>query len=334
MRLDELTRLDTYTRLAANLASPGAAAGRLSILMYHRVLPHADPMRPSDISAATFAMQMSTLASVFTVLPIDEALHKLESGHLPVRSVCVTFDDGYRDNFDVALPILRSHGFAATVFVTSGVLGNGLMFNDAVIETARHLPTGPHDLAWLGLPLMTVFDQRSRIDLAHAVIRKLKYMVPEARDAACRRLRHGVRVRLPNDLMLKPEQVSELDRLGVAIGGHTLTHATLASLSPREAHRQIVGNRLELSQLLREPPRWFAYPNGRPDSDFTALHTKMVRDAGYEAAFTTAWGQVTREDDRLMLRRCGSFDVGPGRFVARLLRHGRQLGVPARSSLR
>ena len=331
MRFDELTRLDTYTRLAANLASPGAAAGRLSILMYHRVLPHADPMRPQDISAATFAMQMSTLASIFTVLPIDEALDQLEAGRLPARSVCVTFDDGYRDNFDVALPILRSHGFAATVFVTSGVLGDGLMFNDAVIETARQLPPGHVDLAWLGLPVMSVSDAQSRVDLAQAVIRKLKYMTPAAREAACERLRQGADVRLPDDLMLKPEQVSELERLGVAIGGHTLNHATLASLSPREAHRQIVGNRLDLSGLLRDPPRWFAYPNGRPDSDFTAVHAKMVRDAGYEGAFTTAWGQVTREDDRFLLRRCGSFDVGPGRFVARLLRHGRQSGGFSRS---
>ena len=105
-----------------SLLSPGGRRGRLSILIYHRVLARDDPFAPWGIGAEGFTAQMAALRNHFNVIPLSEAIARLRSGSLPPRAAAVTFDDGYRDNLTVALPILRRYGIPATVFVASGTM--------------------------------------------------------------------------------------------------------------------------------------------------------------------------------------------------------------------
>lgn len=326
-RSSDLFPMRTWlARVLARFGAPGAARGRLTILMYHRVLAEADPMRPHDITARTFDEQMNALARVFNVLPMNEALARLAAGTLPERTVCITFDDGYRDNVAIALPILQRLALPATFYVTTGVLGDGRMFNDTVIEALRDAPSGTLDLTWLGLPPAHLSDAASRAAAALRVIAHLKYVTLPMRDEICARMTRLTRHRLPDDLMMTPEQVTQLARTGMEIGGHTTDHVMLTAVSLDEARRQIEDNRRDLAALTGMPPDHFAYPNGRPGTDFGDEHTRIVREAGYRTAVTTAWGQVMREDDVFLLSRCGTFDVGPGRFAVRLLLHGRAQG--------
>ena len=94
---------------------------------------------------------MALLAAHFTVLPLSEAVERLARGALPARAVCVTFDDGYADNYAVAAPILPGMGSAATFFVAARYLDGGRMWNDTIIEAVRRA-TGPTlELSGLGL---------------------------------------------------------------------------------------------------------------------------------------------------------------------------------------
>ncbi|HEX8606832.1 MAG TPA: hypothetical protein VF774_29590, partial [Pseudoduganella sp.] len=86
-----------------SLLSPGGRHG-LSILIYHRVLPHKDPLFPSEVDAAEFSAQIGMLKSRFNVLPLLEAVRRAKDGTLPPRAAAITFDDGYADNAEVALP--------------------------------------------------------------------------------------------------------------------------------------------------------------------------------------------------------------------------------------
>ena len=101
-------------RTALAMFSPAGRRAKLSTLIYHRVLPEPDPLRTGDPDAATFRWQMGLLARHFNVLPLPEAARRLQDGTLPARAACVTFDDGYADNFTIALPILREAGIPAT----------------------------------------------------------------------------------------------------------------------------------------------------------------------------------------------------------------------------
>ena len=95
------------------LAWPGTQRPLLTILIFHRVLPVVDRLRPGEIDAETFRRYMSFLSRNFAVMPLIDATEKLKRGVLPQRACCVTFDDGYADNLTVALPILEALGLPA-----------------------------------------------------------------------------------------------------------------------------------------------------------------------------------------------------------------------------
>ena len=104
-----------WVRPLLELLSPAGARGRLSILIFHRVHPQLDPMFPGEMHAATFRERMGWIREWFNVLPLDDAVTALSRGMLPSRALAITFDDGYADNFTVALPILKQSRIAGDV---------------------------------------------------------------------------------------------------------------------------------------------------------------------------------------------------------------------------
>jgi peptidoglycan/xylan/chitin deacetylase (PgdA/CDA1 family) len=298
----------------------GGSDALLPILMYHRVTPEVDPMQPAVPTAAMLDAQFKALSEVFHVLPLEEAVERLYSGTLPPRSAVITFDDGYRDNYTIALPLLQRHRLTATVFVASGFLDGGRMFNDTVIEAVRRLPMGDIDLAWLGLGHSRVSDMASRHALAMQLASRIKYLEPLQRDQACERLVALADSPLPLDLMMNSEHVRELARHGVSIGGHTRNHPILSKVSCEEALREIRTDRDRLTDLLGTPPLCFAYPNGKPTLDYGLIHADAVRDIGYVAAVSTAVGVATLDAHRYQMPRFVPRERHGLSFVARMLR--------------
>jgi hypothetical protein len=153
----------------------GHAHDRLSILIFHRVLPAPDPLFPDEVDARRFDQLLALLKTCFNIVPLSEGVRGLKSGKLPPRAACITFDDGYADNAEIALPLLQKHGVKATFFVATGFLDGGRMFNDSVIETVRRAPDAL-DLRPLGLgelDLSTVEQRRAAIP---QLLGALKYL--------------------------------------------------------------------------------------------------------------------------------------------------------------
>ncbi|AKJ29877.1 polysaccharide deacetylase family protein [Caldimonas brevitalea] len=308
-------------RLGARSTYPGGCGSRLPILMYHRVVARKDPLLNDVPDAATLADQLRALSQAFTVLPLEEAVERLQAGTLPPRAACITFDDGYRDNYELALPLLQQFKLTATFFVSTGFLDGGRMFNDTVLESVRRL--GAHqriDLGEIGLGQRSVSDAASRIALADDIVAAIKYLPLERREEVCASLAGQVDTPLPDDLMMTSDQVRAMARAGMTIGGHTRHHPILARMDRDAAALEIMANRDALTSLLGAAPNCFAYPNGKPNADYTAEHMELVRQAGYRCAVSTAWGVATHEMNRYQLPRFGPPDRHPGVFVARLMR--------------
>lgn len=314
-----MSALDPLYRGAGLLATPGGRNARLSVLLYHRVLRQPDPLRPQDFDAALFDAHMQAVSRVFCVLPLDEALVRLRAGTLPARALCLTFDDGYRDNFEIACPILRRHGLTATFFIASGFLGTGRMFHDTVVESLRRLPDGMVDLAWIGLGQIAIEGDPSRAASSTRIIDALKYLPADAQAAACERLAAMAPGELPTDLMMTAEQVRSLPALGMGVGAHTHLHPILTQVAPDVAWEQIRANRDVLAALLGAPPALFAYPNGKPQIDYRAEHVEMVKRAGFDGAVTVAFGTATRATDPFQIPRFVPWDRDPARLVLRVL---------------
>jgi peptidoglycan/xylan/chitin deacetylase (PgdA/CDA1 family) len=278
-----------------------------------------DPILHDEIDAATFEQHMALLAADFNVLPLGEACAQLVRGGLPARAACITFDDGYADNEQTALPILKRFGLPATFFVSTGFSDGGVMFNDGVIEVVRCAPAGTHDLSRLGLGSYSLGDSTSRRAPIDALIGQLKYRPVRERGALVEQLAAAMHSALPKDLMMRSAQIKRLYDEGMEIGGHTVNHPILAVLSEQEARAEIVNGKRRLEEITGAPVTLFAYPNGKPGRDYGPRDVELVREAGFAAAVSTLGGVANRGSDIFQLPRFSPWDRSPRRLGVRLL---------------
>lgn len=294
----------------------------LSILIFHRVLPAPEPLLPGEMDAGRFDAVARMLKRNFRVLPLGQAVDLLEQGRLPTRALVITFDDGYADNAEVALPILRAYGLVATFFVSTGFLDGGRMFNDTVIEAVRASRRDAVDLGEFGLgraPLSTVDDRRAVIA---ALLPVVKYLAPVDRGAAIERIHAAMgRPPLPAGPMMRRSQIQDLYRAGMEIGAHTVNHPILTTLPSDAAEAEIVGGKVELEAIIDAPVRVMAYPNGRPRQDYAREHVEMVRRVGFRAVVTTAPGSAQPGDDVFQLPRFTPWDRSLSAWPLRLLQN-------------
>jgi peptidoglycan/xylan/chitin deacetylase (PgdA/CDA1 family) len=302
------------------MLSPGGQSG-LSIFIYHRVLPHKDPLFPSEVDQWDFDRDLHRIKSMFNVISLLDAVRHTAAGSLPPRAACITFDDGYADNAEVALPILQRHKLPATFFVATGFLNGGRMWNDTVIELVRRHPAGIIDASSIGLGSHEVGSKAQRQQAIQALIGQLKYMPLEHRLDQVSRLVDIGGIALPDNLMMSSAQVNELHNGGMDIGGHTVNHPILAKLPPTKASAEIADGKQALEDIIGEPVRLFAYPNGKPGTDYLAEHVAMIRDLGFEGAVSTAWGTGKNTNDVFQLPRFSPWDRTPLRFALRMARN-------------
>ena len=267
---------------------------RLAILRYHRVLPLARVpaytfrrlVTPRDV----FERQMAHLKRHYLVLPLGEAVRLLRERDLPHRTVVVTFEDGYRDTYDVAWPILRRYGIPATLFVVTDVpdLRHRLWWDD-VAEAVSRLRSAPGRVggsdptpAWVREALeATPGDSRA---VTQRIVDHLERSPRSERTAVLRHLLERARV-LPEDtggLMLSWDEVREMAREGMTVGTHTRSHARLDGLTEDQARSEVSESLESLARELRTPIRWLSCPGDQSQDHLDAF---LARE-GIEAALT------------------------------------------------
>jgi peptidoglycan/xylan/chitin deacetylase (PgdA/CDA1 family) len=304
-------------QLLCTVASGLGKQKKLFILIYHQVLDQPDFMRTGEVDKTAFKWQMSLLSKYFNVLPLHEALEKLANDTLPLRAACITFDDGYANNYTNALPILIANNLSATFFIASGYLDGGRMWNDSVIESIRIMQSTDLDLTTIGLGNYDISTPEKKAHAALAVIQHLKHLLPEIRAQYTGYIASLVK-ELPDDLMLTSDQLVKLHASGMEIGGHTVSHPILANLSPDAVKQEVSDNKKKLEQLLNTTLRYFAYPNGKPGRDYLLDQVQLVKDCGYMAAISTQVGLADKQNDRWQLRRFTPWDASPNRFMLRI----------------
>jgi len=313
--------LPLLRHLAGRLAPAGADA-KLSILIYHRVLPEADPLFPSEATVDSFDTQMNLFKRLFNVLPLPEAVVRLNAGTLPARAACITFDDGYADNLTHALPILQKHGLHATFFIATAYLNGGRMFNDTVIESIRRCTHATLDLSERGLGTHELGSSSAKAQAIGKILPQVKYLPLDQREQVVTEIsRRAGADRLPDDLMMTTEQLKALHAAGMEIGGHTHRHPILARLERNAARDEIAAGKDWLEDTLGTRVRLFAYPNGKPGSDYLPEQADIVRELGFEGAVSTQRGVSTCASDPFQLPRFTPWDVNATAYALRLLQN-------------
>lgn len=295
-----------------------ALRDRLSVLIFHRVLPQADELLPGEPDAARFESLMAWVGSVFRVLPLADAVRRLKRGALPARALCITFDDGYANNLTVAAPILARLGLPATFFVATGFLDGGRMFNDTVIEAVRQFRGTRLDLSSLRLGVHATGSAAERVRAIDAILRGIKYRPDIERAELADAVAGTSGARLPSDLMMTSAQVGALAAMGFELGGHTVWHPILAQLDDAAARSEIEAGRARLERLGGRPVTLFAYPNGRPGEDYSARTVRLVESLGFEGAVTTSLGAARPVSDPFQIPRFAPWSRHGWRLLAQL----------------
>lgn len=230
---------------------------------------------------------------------VDQLVDELVAGRAPHDLVGLTFDDGYRDNHDVLLPLLQRHGATATVFVQTGPMKGKLNWLHHYFWVLHK--SGPHRLgALLGehverASLKADLANLPRDDVAaeYEMKRLLKYDVtPADRDRILARIfeqEGGDDAELARAVYMGPDECRALDRAGVEIGAHTVNHLVLSSLDPTRQRLEIEGSLRDLESWLGHPVPSFAYPYGRTwDYDKDTL--EVLASLGFRSAITAMPG--------------------------------------------
>jgi len=283
--------------------------------MYHRIArPPIDPWGLA-VRPEYFEQHLDILQRSRHPLSLSEFVQRLEQRRLPNDAVAVTFDDGYVDNLREAKPRLDACGVPATVFVTTGTVGQrheywwdelarGILLRRTALDCEFDIAGERCHLRFAALdgsdPSTTwraAEQPRSERESTYlAVWRKLQVVPAAERCAAMHRLRNLLVAPSADeaDLPMTEFEIATLSSGGlVQIGGHTVTHPVLPTLDPVERRREIRDGKLACERFAGRQVSGFAYPHGALDADSRAA----VRESGFLWACSTECRAVSAHDD-------------------------------------
>ena len=290
---------------------------KLQILIYHQVLEKFDAMRPSEPDVRQFDRQMRIVASHFSPLSLDDALAHIAADTLPDNAICVTFDDGYKNNLYLAQPILEKYGIPATYYISTGFSFGQNMWNDSILQLfgdpeRTHLKKGE--------ALLELGDWSTRREMAKQTLLEFKRLpIQERLDAVSTLYKQNGALEI-SPMMMTPDEVITLSRRpGATIGAHTVNHPILMILSRAEQYQEILQSKQVLEQWIGKSVEHFAYPNGVWNLDADETTESIVKEIGFKSAVITNWGKVTAATSLYRLPRFTGWDKKPLKWHARLI---------------
>lgn len=303
----------------------------LVILMYHRVLPEDDARCADEqpgmwVTPATLDLHLRVLRKHFELVHLDEWLSDRAAGRaLPRRACAITFDDGWRDNFHFAFPVLRRHRAPATIFLVSDFVGKGYTFWPNQLMALLCAAAGAREVRTWPEPLASVLAAALSSDgpwppaagvLDHAIERCKQAFSDEQMQDWLSGF-GSIDGSGARDLLDWAEIQQMADSGLVRFGSHSRRHTRLlASLDPAVIRDEVTGSRAVLEARLRRPVSLFCYPNG----DVSGPAESEVRREYLGAVLTIpGWNEGSIDPHRL--RRVGVHEGiarRPEGFVTRL----------------
>jgi len=276
------------------------AGGGPVCLLYHRIIPRDTVTGKRffsglEVTPEKFEEQIAYLADSRVPVPIAQFVSGLKDGSLNPRAVCVTFDDGYLDNFDKALPILEKYAVPATIFIAPQLIlkpASAWWYElEALLECLDTLEIdirGTHfkwDLSSQRSAAVSELNEHCKVSTSSEI---------QALLASLRQRIQGSAIEWNAPAMITPAQIAQLGRHPlVTIGGHTESHVCLAVLGDTEAREEVERGKNTLESWGGGGIDYFAYPFGGMNQA-GEREARIVASCGFKAAFTTLLGHATQ----------------------------------------
>lgn len=261
------------------------------VLNYHRIGDGSRSQFDRGLWSATaeaFAEQIRLFKSHLDLISLDDLPDALARRR--GRYGLITFDDGYRDNYEVAFPILKAEGARAAFFIATGFIDNPRLpwWDEIAWMTRTSRRQGIELSEWLASPLS--FDEPDRERAVRTLLRVYKSMPADSTekylDAIAQATGSGrCSIELSKDLWMTWDMIREMHAAGMTIGGHTVNHPLLTRVSPQRQREEIQGCVARLTEIIGQPPRYFSYPVGGKDA-FDNVTRDCLKEAGIRCAFS------------------------------------------------
>lgn len=286
----------------------------LRILAYHRVLDFEAGSFPFDqevISATTeaFYQQMKFVKKNFEVLSFADLYECERAGRAyPKRALIVTFDDGYRDNYTNAYPILKSLNLPATIFLVTGHIGKAKLFWwDAVAYCIKQTPLAAKEFPQLAPRLLPLVEPEDKAAAIQFILGWIKHVPDEVSRRFVAQLPEMLRVEMPEEvgagMHLSWEEVGEMAANRIEFGSHTVTHPILSNVSEEQLERELSESKKTLEEKLKQKVLTLAYPVGRR-SKFNEFAQLAAARLGFRYAVSYEEGIVLENGfDRFAIPR-------------------------------
>jgi len=300
-----------------NRSSYYSIAKKNLILMYHMVVKSpvnfGISLQPGMyVTEKTFEEHMVFLKKTFSIIPLSEILGRISKGQ-SIRGCCsITFDDGWRDTYDIAFPLLKRYQVPAMVFLAAGYIGTHKWFWPEEVtwclemllkQDAGNAET--NDLIKHFLPAMDRNRKMNHTDLIDGAVERVKKYRPDEREALLEAMRKALPDRSKNRLLMNWDEVAEMHKSGlVSFGAHTVNHIYLDQVEPEIARLEISSSKQVIEDRLGVPVTSFAYPNG----NYTPLIIGMLEQSGFLGAVTTKRGYVDKNTPLMEMPRISMHD--------------------------
>ena len=275
-------------------------AGEGAVLSFHGLRADGVPAGIEDeamhLPVSVFRSLCTHLAARYDVMPLGEMAAVLGRGEkLPPNAVAITFDDGYASNYELGFPVLKELGLPATIFLATGFLDGDAPLWFQQVDLAMGLGGQVREGETLARTLeylKKLPDEVMRGEVGRLLERVAAMPAAEAVPEVMRPMTWA--------------QAREMRDSGlIDLGGHTHTHPILARCGLEKQRWEVEKCRDRMQTELGAAPRLFAFPNGG-EGDFTDETLRLVREAGFESAWTMISGRATPGGAVMSMPRYGS----------------------------
>jgi peptidoglycan/xylan/chitin deacetylase (PgdA/CDA1 family) len=277
---------------------------KYAVLCYHRIGIGGIPLF-SELRPELFDAQIRYLLRHYRILSLDELCQEMQIGQAGENGVVITFDDGYVDLFNYALPVLARHKIPATVYLPVACIETEQVpWYDRIFLTLKVYPSDEFEITLDGLQKFRLDSTAARLHAATKIIQYLRTLPDKTRRECCREIEE--RVALPRDelqgRMLNWSQIRTMCHCGIVFGSHTMTHPVVSQLTSSQLESELKESKEFLEQRLAKPVAHFAFPFGKPE-DCGANTESVLQRLGYRSAVTTVEGVNWTGDNLYGLRR-------------------------------
>ncbi len=276
---DKTRFLDFYGSLRRKISK-----SQVIILVYHRIGPMTDkwsvnPMLHHDL----FEEQINYFSKNFEIISLNNLSEMIARGTIPEKAVVITFDDGYKDNYDVAFPILKKYNVPATIFLATGSIEQKKLFWwDLVNYALFHTDMESIDMDDIGTYQLNSDEDKSKAGLN--IQEKLKKMDNNKKESVINELINLTDVNIPEKLgkkyILSWNEIKKMNKNGIDFGSHTVNHPILTNISLDEAKWEIENSKSCIEENIGTEVKSFAYPNG----DFNQRISSLVENLGFTSS--------------------------------------------------